>query len=186
MFIKSYNNLFLTLFILLITTGCTDNSTHGIEATEQIIEQNPAGKWIASFSVNYNQSPRDTKKQIVEKLHKHGKLIDKYRHEDNGNIITTFIWNYEGNTIKKEYYRGGIWRGPKITPRHEYYHGEIPVWVTIVFKNGIPYSEVLPNHYKKINKNSEYEHRATIRFPKDNARLFLFGNGTLCNRISLF
>lgn len=183
---KSYTNLLIVIIAILLFSGCSKEGHIDFEVSDQHLDQHPAGSWLATFDVDYSQGPRSIKKQILEKLHNKGKLIDKYRREENANVITTFIWNYKGNTIKEEYYRGGIWGGPKIIPYQEYYAGELAVWITIEFKEGFPYSKVIPNHYKQINVKRKYEHTATIKFPKDNARLFLFGYGSICNRISLF
>ena len=183
---KHSNKLFIIIFALLFLGGCSNDGHIDFEVVNQHLEQNPAGSWIAAFNVDYEQGPRSIKKQILENLHNRGNLIDKYQREDNGNLITTYLWSYQGSTIKEESYEGGIWRGPKIIPYQEYYAGELSVWITIEFKEGIPYSKVMPNHYKQSNVKRKYEHTATIKFTKDNAKLFLFGYGSICNRISLF
>ena len=183
---KSYISLSIILIAILLFSGCSKEGHIDFEVSDQHLEHHPAGRWLATFNVDYSQGPRSIKKQILEKLHNQGKLIDKYRREENANVITTFVWNHKGNTIKEEYYKGGIWGGPKIIPYQEYYAGELAVWITIEFKEGVPYSKVIPSHYEQINAKRKYEHTATIKSPKDNARLFLFGYGSICNHISLF
>jgi hypothetical protein len=183
---KFYTNISIVIIAVLLLSGCSKEGHVDFDIKDQHLEQHPAGSWLAAFDIDYSQGPLSIKKQILEKLHKQGKLIDKYRREENANVISSFIWNYKDSTIKEEYYKGGIWGGPKIIPYQEYYAGELAVWITIEFKEGVPYSKVIPNHYKQINATRKYEHTATIKFPKDNARLFLFGYGSICNRISLF
>ncbi|RJQ48995.1 MAG: hypothetical protein C4528_01520 [Gammaproteobacteria bacterium] len=183
---KHCKNLLITICAVLLLAGCSKEGHIDFNVIDKHLEQHAAGSWTAAFNIDYSQGPQSIKKQIIEKLHNHGDLIDKYRREENANVITTFIWDYKGKTIKEEYYKGGIWAGPKIIPYQEYYAGELDVWITIEFKEGVPYSEVIPNHHKQINAGRKYEHTATIKFPKDNARLFLFGYGSICNRISLF
>jgi len=184
--ISKHSNLSIIICVMLLFGGCSKEGHIDFEVADQHIEQHPAGSWIVAFNVDYSRGSCSIKKQILEKLYNQGKIIDKYRREENGNVITTFLWDYQGNTIKEEYYKGGIWGGPKIIPYQEYYAGELAVWITVDFKEGIPYSKLIPNHYKQINANRKYEHSVTIKFPKDNARLFLFGYGSICNQISLF
>ena len=183
---KYYINISIIICAVLLLSACSKDGHIDFDVADQHLEQHPAGSWIKAFNVDYSQGPRSIKKQILEKLHNQGRLIGKYRREENTNVITTFLWDYQGNNVKEEYYEGGIWSGPKIIPYQEYYAGELAVWITIEFKEGVPYSEVIPKHYKQITAKRKYEHTATIKLPKDNARLFLFGYGSICNRISLF
>jgi hypothetical protein len=126
------------------------------------------------------------KKQIAEELRAKGTLVEKYTHQENANNVITMVWKYWGKTILEKDFRGGIWEGPKIIPYQEYYQGELAVWLTIDLGEGVPYAELLPSHHHAIRENRELEHAATIKSSADNARLFLFGHGTKCQRISLF
>lgn len=178
--------LFIPFFLVVGLTACSKDRHIDIEVADVHLEQIPAGRWLSIFNLGYAPGAGDIKKQIVSKLRTGGRLLDEYRHEENSNVVTTRVWTYSGHTIKEEYYQGGIWRGPKIIPYQEYYQGESPVWITVEFKQGIPYTELLPQHHQKTNLNRKYEHTATIKSLKDRARLFLFGYGTSCQRISLF
>ena len=177
--------LFILFLLVVGLTACSKNGHIDIDLADVHLEQIPAGQWLSIFDLSYAPGAEDIKKQIVSKLRTSGRLLDEYQHEENGNVVLTRVWTYSGYTIKEQYYQGGIWRGPKIIPYQEYYQGELAVWITVEFKQGIPYSELLPQYQQKINPNRKYEHTATIKSSKDRARLFLFGYGTLCQRISL-
>jgi|TARA_B100002003_G_scaffold71090_1_gene66306 hypothetical protein len=176
--------IYLALFLLL--AGCSKEGHIDIEVESRHLDELPAGKWIAAFEIKYAPFAEELKKQILQKLRQEGEIKDEYRYEENGNVVTTSLWRYRGYTIKEQYYQGGIWRGPKIIPYQEYYQGELAVWFTVEYQEGVPYSELLPKHYKLISPNRKYEHTATIKSKQDKARLFLFGNGSRCQRISLF
>jgi hypothetical protein len=176
----------ITLFVIFILAGCSKEGHIEFDAQNSRLEELPAGKWLTTFDISYSPGADEPKKQILFKLRQEGQLHDEYKREENGNLVTTRVWNYKGHTIKEQYYQGGIWKGPIIIPYQEYYQGELSVWISIEYPKGIPYSKLLPNHHKKINPSRKYEHTAPLTSKKDHARLFLFGYGSLCQRISLF
>lgn len=171
---------------MFIFVGCSKDGHIEFDSQNSRLEELPAGKWLTIFKISYSSDAKEPKQQILHKLRKEGQLRDEYKREENGNLITTRVWTYKGHTIKEQYYQGGVWKGPKIIPYQEYYQGELPVWITIEYSEGIPYSTILPRHYKRINSNRKYEHTATITSKEYRERLFLFGYGSLCKRISLF
>ena len=179
-------NLAIVTTLLLALAACSKDGHIDIEVPDTRLDQLPAGKWLTAFEISYKPGTDDPKRQILRKLREEGKLKNEFKREENGNMVTTHIWNYRGYTIKEEFYEGGIWRGPKIIPYQEYYQGELPVWITVEFSEGVPYSKLLPEHYQNINPNRKYEHTATIKSEAARERLFLFGFGTLCQRISFY
>ena len=65
--------------------------------------------------------------------------------------------------------------------------GSRNLWITIEFEKGIAYSELLPDQYQMLDPVRTYEHAVTVESSADqHRRLFLFGYGPLCRRISLF
>jgi len=178
----------LILFWLPVSLiACSKEGHIFIKLSDTHLEETPAGFWLSLFSLDYSPGAERMKKQVMDKLHEHGTLIDEYIHKDGVNTVKTLIWDYAGHRFKEEYYKGGIWEGPKIVPFQEYSNGGWNTWITIVFNEGIPYSELLPDHYPKINPKRKYEHTATIESAIDQGRrLFLFGYGSRCQRILLF
>lgn len=176
----------ILICFIFILAGCSKDGHIEFDSQNSRLEELPAGNWLATFQINYSSDSDEPKKQILHKLQKEGTLLNEYKSEENGNLVTTRLWNYKEYTIKEQYYQGGIWEGPIIIPYQEYYQGELSVWITIEFPKGIPYSKLLPNHYKEINPNRKYEHTATITSKKYRERLFLFGYSTHCQRISIF
>lgn len=176
----------ILLCFFFILAGCSKGGHIEFDANNSRLEELPAGKWLTAFQIRYSTDSDEPKKQIIQKLRHEGKLLDEYEREENANLIITRIWNYKGHIIKEQYYQHGIWQGPEIVPYQEYYQGELSVWISIEYPDGVPYSKLLPEHYKEINPNRKYEHTATITSRKNRARLFLFGYGLLCKRISLF
>ena len=180
----------LILFTLpFIFLSCSKEGHVVIKLTNQHLENTPAGSWLSLFNIDYSPNADRIKNQVIDRLNVEGLLIDKHVHDDGANEVSVSLWNFKGKRFREEYYVGGIWEGPKIIPFQEYYNGGREGWITIEFENGIPYKELLPNDYKKIiqRSNREYEHTATIESTIDQGRrLFLFGYGSICNRISLF
>lgn len=172
--------------LLLGLASCSKERHVDIEASDCHLDQLPSGEWLAAFQVSWKPGSEDPKRQILQKLRVEGMLTNEFRQKENGNDVITRVWNYHGHIIKEQYYQGGIWRGPEIIPYQEYYQGELPVWISIEFPEGIPYSKLLPDQYQDINANRKHEHTATINCKEDRARLFLFGFGSLCQRISYY
>lgn len=175
------------VFIVFFLLGCSKEGHIYIELKNTRLQDTPPGAWIRIFEVDYSPGANRIKMQIVDKLRSEGRLVDEYLHEEGANKVKTYVWEFSGYRFKEEYYKGGIWEGPKVVTFQEYYSGGWNTWVTIVFDKPVPYSKLLPQHYQKINPNRKYEHTATIESQIDQERrLFLVGYGSNCNRISLF
>jgi hypothetical protein len=179
-------NLAIVVALLVALAACSKEGHIDIEVPDLCLNQLPAGEWLTAFEISHKPGADDPKWQILRKLREEGKLKDKFKREENGNMVTTLVWNYRGYTIRDQCYEGGIWRGPKIIPYEEYYQGELAVWITVEFPEGVPYSKLIPEHYQKINPSRKYEHTATITSKAARARLFLFGYGSLCQRVSFY
>jgi len=150
--------------------SCSKEGHIVITLPDTHLEETPAGFWLRMFEVDYSPGAENLKKQVLDKLRSDGTLIDEYIHKEGSKKVKTYVWKYRGYRIREEYYNGG-WDS----------------WITIEFSEGIPYSKLLPNHYEKIKPNRNYEHTATIKSTIDQERrLFLFGYGSRCQRISLF
>jgi len=174
----------ITFFILL--SACSKEGHIDIKLTDKHLEEIPAGNWLKIFNLDYH-SGEEIKVQISKKLRTEGELFDETIHKENSNDVRTYIWDFKGVKIKEQYYTGGIWGGPKVISYQEYYNAGTNIWITIIFKEAKLYSDLLPDHYNNINPNRKYEHTATIESRKDSGRrLFLFGYGKYCERISLF
>lgn len=161
-----------------------------IELQETHLVYTKAGFWLADFNIDYSPGAEGMKKQVMDKLKSDGILLNQYVHKGglkDACTVYTRIWKYKENLIKEEIYRGGIWNGPIIIPFQEYTNGGWNSWITVEFENGITYSNLLPDEYRNINPKRRYEHTATIESQIDQgSRLFLFGYGDKCKRISLF
>lgn len=181
--------VFIVLILLSIRSYLGDGHIF-IELQETHLEETKAGFWLSEFDIDYSPSAERMKKQVMDKLKSDGLLLDQYVHKGGlkgACTVYTRIWQYKGKNIKEEIYKGGIWNGPKIIPFQEYSSGGWSSWITIEFENGMPYSKLLPDEYRNINSKRRYEHTATIESTIDQGRrLFLFGYGDTCKRISLF
>lgn len=186
-----YTALPVLLFVILLNIRSYLKDGHiFIELRETHLEDTKAGFWLSEFNIDYSPGAERMKKQVMDKLKSDGILLDQYVHKgglEGACTVYTRIWKYKGKNIKEEIYKGGIWNGPKIIPFQEYSRGGWTSWITIEFENGIPYSKLLPDEYRNINAKRRYEHTATIESTIDQGRrLFLFGYGDTCKRISLF
>lgn len=185
--VKRLAKISILLVLAFGVVGCSKDGHIVITLPDTHLEETPAGFWLSMFEIDYSPSAERLKKQVMDKLKSEGTLVDEYVHEDGANKVMTHVWKYRGHKIWEEQYKGGIWEGPKIVPFQEYYNGGWNSWITIKFSEGIPYSKLLPDHHKKINPNRKYEHTATIESTVDQERrLFLFGYGSRCQRISVF
>lgn len=181
---------FILFVIVLMSSACSKQTPHiVIQLKQGQLENLPMGSWLAFFHFDYSEGAKDLKLQVVEQLQIYGKLVDEYVYEDEDNKVGARVWDYQGARIKAEYYRGGVWEGPKVIPAQEYYAGGPAenLWITIEFEKGIPYSTLLPNQDHMLDPVREYEHAVTVEsLSGQRRRLFLFGYGPLCRRISLF
>ncbi len=183
-YIAQFGFLFV---IVCIINACSKDGHVFVKLPETHLEETHAGFWLAIFEIDYSPGAERLKRQVLDKLRSEGTLIDESVYQDGANNVTTRVWKYRGEKIKEEYYKGGIWKGPKVVPFQEYYNGGWNSWITIEFDEGVPYSKLLPSHHNKINPNRKYGHTATIESAIDQKRrLFLFGYGSWCQRISLF
>jgi hypothetical protein len=186
---KYFTQCFIIFFLSFCFNACSKNIGKHIviDLEEKHLKDTPSGSWLDIFDIDYLFISKRLKKQISDILIEEGELIDEYVWEDNENVVKSYIYQYKNYEILLEYYDGGIWTGPKVIPFQEYYNGGWNSWITINFKKGIPYAELLPNHYKDLSPNRKYEHSVTIESKIDQERrLFLFGYGSTCKRISLF
>ena len=180
----------ILLIMASIISSCSKDGHIFIELPEKHLAETPAGFWLSMFEIDYSPGAERMKKQVMDKLKSDGVLLDQYVHKGGlkgACTVYTRIWKYKGKNIKEEIYKGGIWNGPEIIPFQEYSNGGGTSWITIEFENGIPYSKLIPDEYRNINSKRRYEHTATIESTIDQgSRLFLFGYGDRCQRISLF
>ncbi|MCB1661242.1 MAG: hypothetical protein H6995_10140 [Pseudomonadales bacterium] len=180
----------LILSISLLSSACSKQTPHLVIKLKQGQLQNlPMGSWLTFFDFDYSEGAEDLKLQAVAKLQAHAALVDEYVYEDEDNKVGARVWDFQGIRIKEEYYQGGVWEGPKVMPAQEYYVGGAAenLWITIEFEKGIAYSELLPDQYQMLDPVRTYEHAVTVESSADqHRRLFLFGYGPLCRRISLF
>lgn len=175
--------------ITMMLSGCADSGGKHvlIELGPTHLVDNPAGSWLKMFDIDYSSGAERFKKQITNQLRQEGELVEEYIGEENGNSVQTFIWNYRGHKFTEKYYKGGIWKGPKIIPFQEYYGEGWNSWVTFFPAAPIAYVELLSERYIELQEQRNYEHAATIVSEIDQERrLFLFGYGENCERITLF
>jgi len=179
--------LALLLFNVTIIGACSKDGHIFIKLSDKHLKDTPAGFWLATFDIDYSPGAERIKKQVMVKLQSEGILVDENIGKDGVNAVKTRLWKFRGQKIREQYYKGGIWEGPKIIPFQEYYNGGWNAWITVEFDEPIPYSKLLPDDHAKINPKRKYEHTATIESSLDQGRrLFLFGYGSTCKRISLF
>jgi len=188
--IRNTMRIIILMIMAFSISSCSKEGHIYIKLPEKHLEETPAGFWLSMFEIDYSQGAERIKKQVMDKLKSDGVLLDQYIHEGglkDACTVYTRIWKYRGRKIKEEIYKGGIWNGPKIIPFQEYNNGGWSSWITIEFEERIPYSKLIPNNYRNINSKRRYEHTATIESTIDQGRrLFLFGYGDRCRRISLF
>jgi len=178
--------MFLTVLTLVTPSlSCSrSGAAHAeIELGALHLKDVPAGQWLNLFLVDYGPGAPGLKRQVVDKLHRSGVLVDEYAHAENGNEIHTRVWSYEDYSFLEQDFRGGIWEGPEVSASQQYYQGELAIWITIEFPRGVQYSTLLP--HTSLPARRDKEHAATVLSETDHARLFLFGYGHTCKRISL-
>tara|TARA_B100000767_G_C19514207_1_gene429693 strand:+ start:110 stop:673 length:564 start_codon:yes stop_codon:yes gene_type:complete len=182
-------NILVYLFLLFWFNACStkNNGDHIVlKLDNQHLKDTPAGFWLNDFDIDYSINSERFKKQVSDIIVNEGELIDGYFSQDNFNEVETLIYQYKDYQILIEQYKDGIWKGPKVIPFQEYHNGGLSSWITIKLKSNIPYAELIPNKYKDLNPNREYEHSVTIESQIDQERrLFLFGSGLYCERITL-
>lgn len=185
--IRNTTSIVILLVMVFSMGSCSKDGHIFIKLSEKHLEETPAGFWLSMFQIDYSPGTERMKKQVMDKLKSDGILLEEYAREDGANKVFTRIWKYKGTSFKEEIYKGGIWNGPQIVPFQEYHYEGWSSWITIEFENGTPYSKLLPDNYVNINPKRRYEHTATIESKIDQGRrLFLFGYGDWCQRISLF
>jgi len=178
--------LILCMFTVVLCASCARERHVDIKLQKTHLEKTPAGSWLSDFEVSHASDAESIKMQIVAELKRNGTVVDEYTRGDGVKTVKATLYDYGGKRILEEYYAGGIWNGPKVVPYQEYYNAGWNVWLTIDLGKGVPYSELLPEHHTQINPNRKYEHMATIESEENGRRLFLFGNGNICKRVSLF
>lgn len=158
----------------LFLLNCSDQDSLYIDLPpNEKLEDTRAGWWIKEMGLSSNSNSKNLTYKIVDHLINNASLIDKYELKDN---VTRYIWEYTGKNklirIREDIYFDQEY-GDII-----WFHYEYPL-------PGVPWKEVLPNHYMNIKKNRKLEHASTINSSNENARLFLFGSNVYCQRISL-
>lgn len=181
---------FLLAFALLLSAGCAEQTPHLVINLKQgRLQDLPMGSWLQFFDFDYSPQAEDLKLQAVARLQERATLQDEYVFEAEDNKVGVRVWDYQGMRIKEEYYRGAEWEGPEVLPAQQYYLGGPAenLWITIEFERGIPYAELIPDQSKRLEPVRAQEHAVTVTSMQDQKRrLFLFGYGDLCRRISLF
>jgi len=163
--IQNLAKVYVLFALTFSAVGCSNDGHIRITLPDTHLEETPAGLWLRMFEIDYLSTAEGLKKQVTSKLKSEGSLEDEYV---RANKVKTLVWKFRGHKIRQELYEDGT------------------SWITIEFSDGIPYSKLLPDHHKKINPNRKYEHTATIESTMDQGRrLFLFGYGSRCQRISL-
>lgn len=155
--------LIFALAILLLISCDKSDSIRIVLSPNERLENTRAGFWIKNFELSYTN--RHFTLLIYDELKRSGYLLDSYK--ENKNVV--YVWDYRGLVIDAIGIQGEVC--PDVRMRLD--------------QPGIPWSELLPNHYKSIKPDKEYLHVATIESPLDNARIFLFGGAKYCTEIYL-
>lgn len=176
------------IFIILITSliSCDNKNDHiEINLHKKHLWETKAGFWLKSFKINPS-SDVTIKKQITDILKKDALLIKQDQRVEGVHHITRWIFEYNGIRVINEVYLGGVWNGPEIKAYHEYPNG-YSAWITFELKEPIKYTEILELDSLNIDKVRRRSHTATIvGHLDDQKRLFLFGHGDECEKISLY
>lgn len=164
------------VILVLSAQGCSDrNSCIDISLPEsQRIEDTAVGWWIKGLVLHYGNQSKYITTQMHIRLNAEAKLIDKYINDRKGQVT---IWEYYNNNtpiiIKEEVNEGSD--GQTIWMSYEYPYP------------GIIWSKIIPADFQRLKPNRKYEHAVTIDSAADKgARVFLFGWGEYCTRISIF
>lgn len=167
----------ISLVILFLSFhGCSDKNP-GIDISLQENEQLEdiaAGWWIKELGLHYGAQSKYITIQIHDYLHEKARLLDKYQADDGA---LTAIWEYDGKTtqivIEEKIYQSSDGQN---------------IWMTYEYPSpGTTWSNIIPSDYTRLKPDRKYEHAVTIHSVADGkARLFLFGGGEYCRRISLF
>jgi hypothetical protein len=171
------SNLFVFFLICWAMVGCSGRNTGiNIDLPEnQHLEDHPAGWWIKELSLKYDHN---SKERITQRVHNRlvargGIFIDKYS-KNKQNFV--FVWEYVG--LRKVF----------VVEEH-YFYGEDSADLSITIPlepPGITWESIIPNHCDKLKPNRISELAATIESKADRgARLFLYGWGQYCTRITL-
>ena len=176
--------LFVTLIITLIS--CDDENDHiEIDLQKKHLWEIKAGFWLKTFNID-TSSNITIKKQITDKLEEEGLLIKQDQRKEGIHRITRWTFKFYGMDVVNEVYQGGVWNGPEIKSYHQYPNGYTN-WITFKLKKPIKYTEILGLDSLDIKKVRSRAHTATIIGNLDDEkRLFLFGYGDECNKISLY
>jgi hypothetical protein len=169
------NSTFILIFLFISVFGCSkeDHAFDHINLPENIrLEDTDAGWWIKELNLQYDAQDVPLTTQIHKHLISNATQLDTYQTSVDD---LTVIWEYCGSkciNLVEEIYKSA--QGENIWISYEY---PIP---------GAPWRDVLPEIYTRIKTDQEYGQVAVIESKADKARLFLFGSGNYCRRMSIF
>lgn len=172
---KIVNSILLAVLLVSVYSCSDKNSGIDIRLSEnQRIEDMAAGWWIKDLDLENGKQSKYITVQMHYRLIQQARLINRYNNDRNGLVA---IWEYYGKTnpviIKEEIYEGS--------------DGQT-IWMSYEYPSpGVLWSKVIPADYQRLKPNRKYEHAVTIHSTADKgARIFLFGWGDYCTRISIF
>ena len=177
--------LFVVLFFIL--SSCSRNLENHLEITlnNLHIEDVASGDWINNFKFD-RLSSKNIKTQVYLDIIDRGELVDEFLWEEHGNEVFTRVYELENIEVSLNLYNGGIFNGPNLFPPQQYHSGD-NLWISYEFNEPISYKELIPNNFQKLEEIRKYEHSATITSKlSKGTRLFLFGFGSFCKKVTLY
>jgi hypothetical protein len=141
----------------------------------QHLDQTEAGWWLNEVGVRKQKPGSDLGRVIHEHLKARALLVDSYSKKGKHDIFNT--WQLPGKN-------GWIALEESIYNTSE----GIDIFVTFRYPQpGVPWSEVIPRDYQRLQDNRAYENAIILESKADGgARLFLFGWGKYCTHMTLF
>jgi len=150
------------------------------------LADHPSGFWLRDLL----RSSSDTTRYITTRVHDVisaiGEPIDKYSTKRKS---VTVVWKVTHG--KKPYYADVYQACSHLIIEETLYDSDergTDLWLTInLDEPGLPWSCLIPDQFMNLKPNRKYENAVAISSRADRgARLFLFGWGKYCKRISLF
>jgi len=161
---RNISKLLSVVLALLLLFSCDkSDSIRIVLGPNERLENTLAGYWIKQFELDYTD--RHFTLLIYDELKRSGYLLDTYKEDKN----VVYVWGYRDIVVDLIGIQGEVCPDVRIK----------------LDQPGIPWAELLPNHYRSIKMDKEYVHVATIESPLDNARIFLFGGAKYCTKIYL-
>ena len=183
----------LSIAFVFLLLGCTrEENTHDIVIPEgQRLEDTTPGWFIKAMNLDYS-SGKSVTVLMHEHLSKFGKLIDKYKDENDDHHI---IWEYvDQNGVIEKFRKSYQGLNPIM-----WHFGSMDVAIiieekvtkdglTFTFKYpppGVPWDKLIPAD--KIGFPMNRETIVVVKSQSDRyTRLFLFGQGNFCTEIVVF